>query len=660
VNAPDFSLLTDAEQDELLRLLEAEAEYQALNEMDSPEWLRRYFPQDFNRPFTSQQVEFWDWSDGITPDSRNIRPRVQCDPRGLGKSTSAESLVVKLMARCARRYCLYISATDDQAVKHLLAIKRRLETPQLLRDYPHLAPKLEKTRGAIANWSRQRLVLGSGAVIEAVSLLGHMRGFKSEDNIRPDLMILDDIDADPSAESQDVVQKKLNVLKTEILPAGGEDTVVLFAQNLIHRDSICAQILDHRADVLSEREFSGPHRLMRWYDAQKIENADGSRRWHITAGDPADPAISIEYCQALLNRFGREAFDRECQQEVNKVSADKDFREWDELLHVVTASEVLAGFRRAGVSHEIYIENGRLVVPSRWQVGLGLDWGTTRPHPSVCAVVARPDDRFPFSDCYFVLGEIVKPDFPFDTHSEPELVSPGRVARAIKLWLATHQIADSQVVQSLMSHEASAAQNTFLIDLPESEQVFFSKWQAARGSGVPQIQNLLEVSPARPHPFRIDPRTKTALMGRPRLFFVVADGQGEIYADSENKLRVRGPKDAAGMARGRYEVPLYSHRNAGKKKLDDDFVDAFRGIMAEFALDATPLTETEKAFRQARADVADWQQQQRDQGAHHLADVVQPVIDQGVSEDSRWYQRALENVRSAETDEVWQVLDRLA
>ena len=86
-------------------------------------------------------------------------------------------------------------------------------------------------------------------------------------------------------------------------------------------------------------------------------------------------------------------------------------------------------------------------------------------------------------------------------------------------------------------------------------------------------------------------------MGRPRIFFVVADGQGELFCDVDGKLRVRGATDSTGLARCRYEMPLYSHRNAGQKKIDDDFVDALRGLMSTFGVAAGQLTEQEQILQ---------------------------------------------------------------
>jgi hypothetical protein len=41
-------------------------------------------------------------------------------------------------------------------------------------------------------------------------------------------------------------------------------------------------------------------------------------------------------------------------------------------------------------------------------------------------------------------------------------------------------------------------------------------------------------------------------------------------------------------------MPLYSHRNSGQKKIDDDFVDSFRGLMATFGVESDKLTATEQ------------------------------------------------------------------
>ncbi len=561
-----------------------------INEQDWERWLRFYFPKPFSRPFTSYQRDFWEWGWRILPD-RYYPARVECEPRGVGKSTNAEVLVVSLLARKRKQAIGYVSGTQDKATKHFNSIKRKLENEILLRDYPHLKPNIQKYRNIAGGWSQDRLVTDGQQTIIPITLQGSNRGFKSEDDTRFDLIVLDDIDS--LGESPDVIMKNLELLKSEIIFAGYANTTILFAQNLIHRDSICAKVLDYTADMLTDREFVGPFPMMKWYDAEKMDMEGGGKRWVITAGEVFDEAIPLEYCESVLNQIGKDLFDRECQQDVTKVGNDKDFREWNEVYHVITQSEMVAGFPKVQVQDA----NG-FFIPSRWHVGRGFDWGSTRAHPSSVASVTRPDQTCPHDDSHFFFSEVVLPTFPYDPSVAAEVVSPGRVAAAVKVSHQKFRLHDSQIEQSKMSHEASAAQSTLMLDLPDELQLFFKKWKAAKGSGVPQMQNLMEIDYTKEHPFRRfpkgHPREGQPLMGRPRLYLVVEDGQGELYVDGNEKLRVAGAKDSGGHARARYEIPLYNHRNAGKKKIDDDWIDSARGIMATFGVESDKLTHSEQ------------------------------------------------------------------
>jgi hypothetical protein len=141
------------------------------------------------------------------------------------------------------------------------------------------------------------------------------------------------------------------------------------------------------------------------------------------------------------------------------------------------------------------------------------------------------------------------------------------------------------------------------IDLKDDIKQFFNKWKAVKGSGVPQIQNLLEIDRTKPHPFRRYPAgyvkngidlSNRPLQGCPRIFFIVADGQGELLTDPNGELYVAGATDSEGMARARFEMPLYKYDNAGQNKKDDDWVDGFRGLMARFGVTVAPQTLAEK------------------------------------------------------------------
>jgi hypothetical protein len=510
-------------------------------------------------------------------------------------STGAETAAVYALAKKVKKYVLYVSATDDQATKHLRAIKTKLENPQLLKDYPHLKPKIEVVHKKVANWSAERLRTQGGQIVECISILGNSRGFKSEDSARPDFIVLDDIDS--SKESFDVTKKKLDIIATEILPTGTYLTDVLMPQNLIHRDSVCAMVLDKRAQILMNRKFSGPFPLVKNLQYESRELEDGAAEWVITGGEPYDPAVSLEYSQHLLNLMGPDAFEIECQQDVWRVAADKDFREWDEVYHVSTWSEVVEGFRRQGYELDTY-NDGRIRIPSRWNVSLGWDVGTTREHPTAVSILTRPDERFPLCDSVLAIAEVIMPEYPYDSTVAPELVSPGRTVRAIQRRLAEMGISQSQIEQALMSHEASSARNAVLMDLPEEDQIYFGKWKTSRGGGVPHVQQFLEIDKTKPHPFRVHPKGHPKegepLMGKPRLIFIVEDGQGELFLDINGKMRVRGARNARGFARARFEIPIYSWRNTGQKKIDDDFVDSFLPLFAAWAISPGGKTPEER------------------------------------------------------------------
>jgi len=567
-------------------------------------WCRTLLPTYFSRPFTNYQKEFWEWGWQIEP-KKYYRPRVECEPRGVGKSTNAEALVVNLVARKKRRMIGYLSLEETKATKHFETIKSMLESDKLLEYYPHCKPKVQKLKDTAAQWSREAIVTESGAMIVPLTLLGSSRGWKSSTGDRFDVLILDDIDK--LGQSPDFTQKLIEMLKGEILAAGDDTTLVIMPQNLIYRDSICSQIHDQRADILSDRIFCGPYPLLKYYDAEKVDidgDSTGAKEWVITRGEAFDPAISVGYAQRLLNKFGKKLFDRECQQQVYEIEDDKDFREWSEVHHLITHSEFRATMEELGEKVWDEKEN-RIKIPSRWNVGMGFDNGTTIKHPSAVSIVGRPSASSPLQNSHFMIGEIVMPKFPHPVSETPELVSPGRVALAIKQFLGKWGIAESQVTLRLMSHEASSARNTMMLDLPEDVQEFFGKWTAKKGSGVSQIQNVLEIDHSKPHPFRKYPKgtikegvdiSGQPLMGCPRLFCLVADDQGELRIDPTGHLYVIGASDSEGLSRTRFEMPLYSQYNTGQAKIDDDLVDAFRGLMNVFSVDPQDRTKEELLF----------------------------------------------------------------
>src|ERR1051325_6220455 len=595
--------------DVLDQLTDAEL-LQLYYEQDGAEWARHYFPQSFTRPFTRYQKEFWEWGLMIEPDTY-YRPRVECEPRGVGKSTNGQAWIASLLARFKRKTVGYVSREDDKATQHFNSIKRKLENPELLKVYPHLKPRVQKYRNAFSSWSQDRLVTEAGQMVIPITLLGSRRGYKSEDDVRFDLIVLDDIDK--LGESLDLRRKNLELLKSEILAAGYAHTLVVVLQNLVHKDSICSMILDHRADILSERIFCGPYPLMKWYDAEKIDLEDGAKRWQITAGEPYDEALDIPYCESLLNQFGKATFDRECQQETRLISGEKSFREYNEIWHVSTWEELALVYGKQCLDID-----GQPRISARWNKGRGLDWGTTPEHPTAVIHAARPHALDPHNSLHLTFGEIVRPLWPpLDPHNEPEMVSPGRVATAIKQRYIKLLVNESEMKLSLMSHEASAALATLLIDLPDHLKTFFAKWKPKRGAGVPQVQEAMAIDWSRFHALRRYPkgylfRRKDhpapekavspykegenvggkLLWGFTRFVILSTKSQGALYVE-DGKLVVLQPTDEEGCVRLRSEIPEYNEFNTGASKIFDDAVNALCGMATRFFVDVAPMSDKE-------------------------------------------------------------------
>lgn len=573
-------------------------------ESNGTKWVKWFYPKQFSRDFTFYQNDFWEYGVQlgnlrIENKSAKIQPNVQCHPRGVGKSTNLRALIVYLLARKVKFYVLYVSATQAQAKKHFAALKKMLENPELLKHYPHLRPKKSVHRNMISNWSADRLVTEEGQVIEFVSILGNARGFNTEEGLRLDFIGIDDID--DQKDSVDMTEKKIDILGSNILGAGDDTTDIIFAQNLIHRTSFCTRLRDNNAGILINRKFVGAYPLCKSYEYEEVAvegDNTGAKQYRVVGFQPFDPATSREYVEILLNRLGVKRFERECQQNLEMVDDDKDFREYSEKYHVITYSEFVNYWKEKGVnvwSKEL----NRPIIPHNWNVGLGLDWGTTVGHPTCIFPMARPNAAVPLSDSFFTFGEVCLPKFPNDANAIPEIVSPKRVVEAEKAHLKKWNVADRQIVLRRMSHEASAALNAFALDLEEDLKTFYGKWKAQKGSGVPQWQNVMEIDWSKPHPFRKYPKNHRlagqAIMGCPKWFMVVPDAQGEIRCEVDSEhLFVAQPFNADGCARLRAEIPVYSHRNTGKAKTFDDGVDSGRGLMGEFVLMPQPQTRQEQ------------------------------------------------------------------
>jgi hypothetical protein len=295
-------------------------------------WLTRYFPGHVRAGFAPHHEAFWAWVWAIRAGFRP-QPFVAIWPRGGAKSTSAELAVVSLSARGVRRYVLYVCETQDQADDHVANIASLLEQPGVARDYPRLGSRLLGKFGNSKGWRRNRLRTASGFTIDAIGLDTAARGVKLEDQ-RPDLLVLDDIDAE--SDEHAITAKKIRTLTRKLMPAGSSDLAVLAIQNLVHPDSVFAQLADGRAEMLADRIVSGPVPAVR-----DLAYEQGKGGFRVTGGTPSWAGQDLTVVQGQIDTWGLSAFLAEAQHEVEAPAGgmfdhlDFEHCTWDELPSLV-------------------------------------------------------------------------------------------------------------------------------------------------------------------------------------------------------------------------------------------------------------------------------------------------------------------------------------
>ena len=271
---------------------------------DWEDWLLQRFPNAVYAPFAERHRRLWEWFEDLEP---GVKPRAQIEiwPRGGGKSSTTELGVVRTGMRGARKFTIYVSGTQKQANKHVQAIAHRFELLGVGRAVNGFGNSL--------GWRMDLLRVSNGFSVLALGLDAAGRGVKIEDD-RPDLIILDDVDA--RHEKPEGVQKKVETITESVLPTGAPDAGVLFVQNRIHSGSVATQLAEGTADFLLDRQtFEQP--AVEGLQIDSVEREDGGRRYVIVAGTATWEGQNIEVCEAQLNEWGRASFLREAQHETD-------------------------------------------------------------------------------------------------------------------------------------------------------------------------------------------------------------------------------------------------------------------------------------------------------------------------------------------------------
>lgn len=587
--------------------------------------------------------------------------------RFAGKSATIRGGAVALAARRRRRFFLYFSRTQESADRHVTNINRMLLTPEMARYYPDLAqPLLSKVTGAQVSWSRQQIVTRGGVVFVALGLESASRGINWEE-IRPDVIIVDDIDG--LRDSIQVVNNKIEVLGSDVFPAGQENTWIVFAQNVIHSQSIMYRTLDFTSGILIDHDKIGPVPAFHNFEYDKRTNPETGRpRYYISSGSrPSWPeGYPKELGEKHLNEILPRRYEREFQHNVTILPSGAIYPGYNPVVHIVTQSELARAFAQYGV--RLFDERGKFRIPHHYTKAMGHDFGTTVEHPSAVKWVTTPPEFEPFGPTDGKAGLIIwyrertLPKYPALTDEAQEPVSPMRICKMIRAEEAYAREGDHMRLR-VMSHEQTAAQNTYNVDekeFSEYDGLQFAKVKPDRWGGIPTMQDFFEVDYTKPNQFRRYPKgcvihgvdmSGQPVPGEVRMIFVVADGQGELYVDESGALKVTSAVDDDGMIRSRAERMQYTEKVAvtgDTRRVPNDFfndqMDAERNVPAK-AIEAGILfvvpalapesVRNEEAIKRVRPDLSSEAIAARPVGARQGALVARMMVERYLAELQR-------------------------
>jgi hypothetical protein len=274
------------------------------SELDYLTWLKTFAPHAASSELAPHHKRAWEWAEsleqGITPPAL-----IECWFRGGGKSTTMELISARIAVKGTRRFLLYVCSTQEAADRHVTDIANAMERCGIERAM--------NKYGFSKGWNASKLRTANGFNVLAFGLDTGARGVKL-DHLRPDFIILDDIDE--LDDSVNRVEKKVATITQTILPAKSNDCAVVFVQNRIHANSVMSQVLSGELDMLQNRVQSPIVPAINDLRYEPVEKEDGRMGYRITSGTPSWKHKDLEVCQQEIDTYGLISFLRECQHDV--------------------------------------------------------------------------------------------------------------------------------------------------------------------------------------------------------------------------------------------------------------------------------------------------------------------------------------------------------
>jgi hypothetical protein len=211
------------------------------------EWFKYYFPNFYSAapaPFhiasskricsTAEWFEMLVWA------------------RELSKTGRTMMNVLNLALTKKKRNCIYVSSTEDAAQRLILPIKSNLEkNNRIINDYG-----VQES----GNWSAGEFVTKKGVAFRAIGAGQSPRGTRN-DEVRPDLIVLDDIDTDEECRNAKRIDAKVKWVMEALYPTRSISEPLLFivCGNIIAKKSTVTELMKYadKVDIVNIRDKNG-------------------------------------------------------------------------------------------------------------------------------------------------------------------------------------------------------------------------------------------------------------------------------------------------------------------------------------------------------------------------------------------------------------------
>lgn len=204
----------------------------------NPEFFARaYFNQYFSYPVPSFHREMYGIMQTIFENPGGNK-MVLAAPRGHAKSTLwSFAFPLWCILYQKKRHIITLSVSATLSVDFLANIKFELTANQaILEDFG----KLKGT-----TWREDKIITNTDIVVAAKGSGMAIRGARYK-HIRPDLLILDDIQDKEAMESQLQRQKLFDWYSRDVKPLGDTGTDIVIVGNVVHYADLLSDILDNR------------------------------------------------------------------------------------------------------------------------------------------------------------------------------------------------------------------------------------------------------------------------------------------------------------------------------------------------------------------------------------------------------------------------------